>query len=239
MHCMQTGTGYTKLASGSGGAISTPSWTSDCKTPIFSLSMNMSIFKLPKRSASALDLVSRAMLCFNCSSCERSLSRFWGLKVSRGLKGSLPFCAGSSCFFSSLLESVLTDASASSSAPLSSASASALASASSASASASVSASLFFVAFADASSSSPSSCPAIAGDGEPPSSSLAMPGGAAMGDAGSNGDGAPASMCTALGKPAESLPAPAPASKSAAAAAAARGGGSHAAAASSGTAANA
>mmetsp|Transcript_23782 Transcript_23782/g.67328 ORF Transcript_23782/g.67328 Transcript_23782/m.67328 type:complete len:231 (-) Transcript_23782:380-1072(-) len=230
MHCMQTGTGYTKLASGSGGAISTPSWTSDCKTPIFSLSMNMSIFKLPKRSASALDLVSRAMLCFNCSSCERSLSRFWGLKV---------FCAGSSCFFSSLLESVLTDASASSSAPLSSASASALASASSASASASVSASLFFVAFADASSSSPSSCPAIAGDGEPPSSSLAMPGGAAMGDAGSNGDGAPASMCTALGKPAESLPAPAPASKSAAAAAAARGGGSHAAAASSGTAANA
>mmetsp|Transcript_166204 Transcript_166204/g.533570 ORF Transcript_166204/g.533570 Transcript_166204/m.533570 type:complete len:226 (+) Transcript_166204:1828-2505(+) len=209
MHCMQTGTGYTKLASGSGGAISTPSWTSDCKTPIFSLSMNMSTFKLPKRSASALDLVSRAMLCFNCSSCERSLSRFWGLKVSRGLKGSLPFCAGSSCFFSSLLESVLTDASASSSAPLSSASASALASASSASASASVSVSLFFVAFADASSSSPSSCPAIAGDGEPPSSSFAMPGGAAMGDAGSNGDGAPASMCTALGKPAESPPAPA------------------------------
>mmetsp|Transcript_166205 Transcript_166205/g.533581 ORF Transcript_166205/g.533581 Transcript_166205/m.533581 type:complete len:234 (+) Transcript_166205:1828-2529(+) len=217
MHCMQTGTGYTKLASGSGGAISTPSWTSDCKTPIFSLSMNMSTFKLPKRSASALDLVSRAMLCFNCSSCERSLSRFWGLKV---------FCAGSSCFFSSLLESVLTDASASSSAPLSSASASALASASSASASASVSVSLFFVAFADASSSSPSSCPAIAcdgeppssspsscpaiaGDGEPPSSSFAMPGGAAMGDAGSNGDGAPASMCTALGKPAESPPAPA------------------------------
>mmetsp|Transcript_81763 Transcript_81763/g.207745 ORF Transcript_81763/g.207745 Transcript_81763/m.207745 type:complete len:226 (+) Transcript_81763:618-1295(+) len=209
MHCMQTDNGYTKLASGSGGATSTPSWISERKTPTFSLSMNMSIFKLPNRSASALDLVSRAMPCFHCSSCERSLSRFWGLKVSRGLKGSLPFCTGSSCFFSSFLESVLTDASASSSAPLSSASASALASASSASASASVSASLFFVAFVDASSSSPSSCPAIAGDGEPPSSSFAMPGGAAMGDAGSNGDGAPASMCTALGKPAESLPAPA------------------------------